>query len=199
MFLATQLADEARHVDVFLRRARLAGGDGRALGVSNVTTSRSLLSLLEVEDFTESSFLLSVLGEGTFLDLLRFIEMHAPDPATGELCRRARIDEARHVHFGVAHVRHALAHDPSLSPRLEAAVRRRAAAMASATIPAPLQDALTVLAAGDTAPAAIARGDRAFRALLDDMHQGRIKRLQTAGFSSEEAERLSALHTPNFM
>jgi hypothetical protein len=103
------------------------------------------------------------------------------------------------VHFGVAHVRHALAGDPALARRLEAAVQRRALALASAAVPAPLQDALTLLAAGSTDPAAVARGHRAYRELLDEMHDGRSKRLQSAGFSVEEAARLSALHTPNFM
>jgi len=83
MFLATQLADEARHIDVFLKRARVRGG----VGVSSATTSRSLLSLLLLEDFTEAAFLLSVLGEGTFLDLLKFVEQYAPDEATNELAR----------------------------------------------------------------------------------------------------------------
>ncbi|HTM21167.1 MAG TPA: ferritin-like domain-containing protein, partial [Kofleriaceae bacterium] len=115
MFLATQLADEARHIDVFLKRARAGGG---GLGVSTATTSRSLRSLLEPEDFTEASFLLSVLGEGTFIDLLRYVEDHAPDRPTAELCRRARADETRHVHFGIAHVRHALATDPAVAARL---------------------------------------------------------------------------------
>src|SRR5205085_9622648 len=77
MFLATQLNDEARHIDVFLKRANLAAG----IAVSSVPTSRSLLSLLELQDFSESAFLLSVLGEGTFLDLLSFIERYAPDEA----------------------------------------------------------------------------------------------------------------------
>ncbi|MFK8115316.1 MAG: ferritin-like domain-containing protein, partial [Rubripirellula sp.] len=106
MFLSTQMADEARHIDVFLKRARAGGG---GLGVSSATTSQSLLSLLELEDFTEAAFLLSVLGEGTFIDLLTFIEDHAPDEVTAEVVRRARNDEARHVHFGLVHVRHALA------------------------------------------------------------------------------------------
>ena len=59
MFLSTQMADEARHIDVFLKRARAGGG---GLGVSSVSTSQSLLSLLKLEDFTEAAFLLSVLG-----------------------------------------------------------------------------------------------------------------------------------------
>lgn len=197
MFLSTQMADEARHIDVFLKRARAGGG---GLGLSSATTSQSLLTLLELTDFTEAAFLLSVLGEGTFLDLLRFIERHAPDEVTADIVRRARNDESRHVHFGLAHVRHALAHDPSLYQRLENAVRRRATAMAAAGgVPDALQDGLTILAAGSTAPGQVARGHDAFRELLDQMHAGRIKRLEHAGFTSQQANTLSELHTPNFM
>jgi hypothetical protein len=197
MFLATQLADEARHIDVFLKRARIAGG---GVGASTVVTSRSLHSLLLPEDFTEASFLLSVLGEGTFLDLLRFIEDHAPDAATAAIAARARADEARHVHFGMAHVRHALSRDPTLFGRLEAAVRRRAATLAGLDgVPGPVADALTMLAAGDPSPGAVRRGHDAYRELLVTMHDNRVRRLQTAGFSPEQARTLSTLHTANFM
>jgi hypothetical protein len=196
MFLATQLADEARHIDVFLKRARAGGG---RLGLSSATTSRSLLTLLEARDFTEAAFLLSVLGEGTFLDLLRFVETHAPDEPTADLVSRARNDETRHVHFGMAHVRHALAHDPSLYGRLEDAVRRRAASIPATDAPAAVVDALTVLAARGTEPAAIARGHDAVRDLLEQMAENRVRRLVTAGFSEGQARTLSDLHTPNFM
>ncbi|MGH9882310.1 MAG: ferritin-like domain-containing protein [Pyrinomonadaceae bacterium] len=197
MFLALQLADEARHIQVFLKRARMCG---RGLGVSSVATSRSLLSLMTTEDFTEASFLLSVLGEGTFLDLLNFIERYAPDEPTAELTRRAKNDESRHVHFGLAHVRYGLSSDPELYGRLEAAVRRRAATLQGiGGVPAPLQDALTMLAAGDNTPKAVARGHEAFRELLETMHLSRIRRLGHAGFTVEQAEKISQLHTPNFM
>lgn len=197
MFLSTQMADEARHIDVFLKRARAGGG---GLGVSSATTSQSLLSLLELEDFTEAAFLLSVLGEGTFLDLLTFIEDHAPDEVTAEVVRRARNDEARHVHFGMVHVRHALAHDDTLYQRLETAVRKRAVSLSNVGgAPEPLQDGLTVLAAGSTDSKAIARGHDAFRELLHTMHESRVKRLEHAGFTSDQAKSLSDLHTPNFM
>ena len=197
MFLSTQMADEARHIDVFLKRARAGGG---GLGVSSATTSQSLLSLLELEDFTEAAFLLSVLGEGTFLDLLTFIEDHAPDEVTAEVVRRARNDEARHVHFGMVHVRHALAGEETLYDRLEAAVRKRAVRLSNVGgAPEPLQDGLTVLAAGGTDSKSIARGHDAFRELLHTMHGNRVKRLEHAGFTAEQAKHLSDLHTPNFM
>jgi hypothetical protein len=165
-----------------------------------VTTSRSLLSLLQIDDFTEATFLLSVLGEGTFLDLLSFIERHAPDDATAELTRRAKNDESRHVHFGLAHVRYALANDQNLYGRLEDAVRRRAASLEGVGgVPAPVQDALTILAAGGTEPRAVARGHQAFRELLETMHLSRIRRLERAGFNAEQGQIISELHTPNFM
>jgi hypothetical protein len=197
MFLSTQMADESRHIDVFLKRAR-SGGAG--LGISSVTTSQSLLSLLQVTDFTEATFLLSVLGEGTFVDLLRFIEDYAPDDVTAEVVHRAGNDEARHVHFGLVHVRHALANDSGLYQRLENAVRRRAATLANAGgVPEPLQDGLTILAAGGTTTSDVARGHDDFRQLLETMHTNRIKRLEHAGFTAEQARTLSELHTPNFM
>jgi len=196
MFLATQMNDEARHIDVFLRRARL----GRAQSVSSVTTSQSLLSLLQLEDFAEASFLLSVLGEGTFLDLLKYVEKYSPDEATTELLRRARVDETRHVHFGLVHVRHALRHDASLYGRLEASVRKRAATLSGAGgVPAPIADALTILAAGGGDPQAVRQGHDAFRELMEAMAENRVRRLEHAGFTPSQAKTLSDLHTPNFM
>ncbi|MGH9010725.1 MAG: hypothetical protein ACRDYF_12885, partial [Acidimicrobiia bacterium] len=60
-----QAADEARHVEVFTRRAELSGGP---LGTSGAGGRASLQTLLDEPDFSLASFLLSVLGEGTFLD-----------------------------------------------------------------------------------------------------------------------------------
>src|SRR5437899_7938142 len=127
MFLSTQSCDEARHIDVFVKRALVNGG---GLQFSSASTQRSLKTLLDREDFVEASFLLSVLGEGTFLDLLRFIETHAPDPVTAEIARRTRIDEARHVQFSLAHMKHAIESDSSLRQKLSAAARERASSLA---------------------------------------------------------------------
>jgi hypothetical protein len=58
---------------------------------------------------------------------------------------------------------------------------------------------LTILAAGGAEPRKVAKGHERFRELLETMHSSRIKRLQHAGFTSEQAETISRLHTPNFM
>jgi len=196
-FLSTQMMDEARHIEAFTKRA-LANGGG--LQYSAASTQLSLKTLFDQHDFTTASFLLSVLGEGTFLDLLRFIQDHAPDPVTAEICRRARADETRHVHFGMAHVRFYLAQDPAHYEELRAAVRQRAAVMSSITEVSPrVQEALAIVAAGGLDPSRLAEGTRLVRALMDEMHANRLKRLQVAGFTAEQAEEISRLHTPNFM
>ncbi len=60
-------------------------------------------------------------------------------------------------------------------------------------------NALTVLAGRSTEDRALARGHEAFRELLETMHLNRIRRLGYAGFTPEQAELISELHTPNFM
>jgi hypothetical protein len=56
-----------------------------------------MAALVDEPDFAIASFLLSVLGEGTFLTLLWFLERHAPDTITRTITRLAAQDEARHV------------------------------------------------------------------------------------------------------
>jgi hypothetical protein len=195
--LASQAADEARHVEVFTRRALLSGGP---LGTSSAGGRASLQTLLDEPDFTTASFLLSVLGEGTFLDLLRFIAGHAPDQVTADVTRLAARDEARHVAFGVAHTAHLAACDPSYLGTLRQAVERRHSALRdTAGLNAEVFDSLVLLAAGSWAPEAIRRGWQAVRDLQASMDEGRRRRLAYIGFPDDEAAELSALHTRNFM
>jgi hypothetical protein len=195
--LALQAADEARHMEVFTRRALL---NGRDLGLSTVGGRASLQTLLTEPDFASASFLLSVLGEGSFLPLLAFLRRHAPDPVTREVVMLAGQDEARHVAFGLAHLERHAQHEPALRPRLAAAVERRHAALAqTAGLNEEVYDALTLIAAGSFEPAAVERGALAVQALLDEMHRVRSEHLARLGFTGGEAETLSSLHTRNFM
>jgi hypothetical protein len=196
--LAVQVADEARHVEVFTRRAALKGG-GR-LGLSTAGGQASLLTLLEEPDFALAHFLLSVLGEGTFLSLLSFLERHAPDPVTRRITHLALADEARHVAFGMAHMEAVLAADPGLRSRLASAVRHRHDALAhTAGLNAEVFDALVVLAAGALTPAAVAVGFERVQRLEAEMDEGRRRRLAKLGFDQAEATELAELHTRNFM
>ncbi|MCB9744057.1 MAG: ferritin-like domain-containing protein [Alphaproteobacteria bacterium] len=195
--LAIQVADEARHIEVFTRRARLRRP---ALGLSTVGGQASLKTLLDEPDFALASFLLSVLGEGSFLDLLRFLMVHAPDPVTRQVARLTSQDEARHVAFGVAHLARHAKQDPGLTARLAASVHRRHQALQhTAGLNEEVFDALLLLSAGSWEPADLARGWERVSQLKADMDRGRRLRLSRLGFSEEEAATLSSLHVRNFM
>jgi hypothetical protein len=195
--LAVQVADEARHIEVFVRRALLDGGQ---LGSSTVGGRASLQTLIGEPDFGLASFLLSVLGEGSFLNLLAFLERHAPDHVTRQVSRLALQDEARHVAFGLAHLENTARVDPGMRGRMRAAVERRHDALAeTAGLNDEVFDSLVVLAAGSWEPDAIAAGFQRVQELQADMDEGRRRRLIRLGFPSADAVSLSALHTRNFM
>ena len=196
MWLASHVHDEARHVEVFTKRA-LAGGE-RAHALA--ATELSLQTLLDEHDFSAAALLLNVLGEGTFLDLLSFVSHHAPDAATATAARLAHQDERRHVQFGIAHVRHRLTHDPDERQRLVAAVEERAAKLVSLDGLSPVVgESLVLMAARSAQPADIGEAGRAVRHLLGRMSHNRVRRLRAAGFDRATAQRLSDLHTPNLM
>ena len=196
LWLSSHIHDEARHIEVFTKRSLAGGHRGYALA----STELSLQTLLAERDFTASSLLLNVLGEGTFLDLLRFIELHAPDAATAAAARLAHRDERRHVHFGISHIRRAMALDPDLQSALVAAAQARAAKLISLSGLSPiLIEALTIMSARSLAPAELSEAAADVRALMATMQRNRLRRLASAGFDQATARHLSDLHTPNLM
>ena len=195
--LAIQTADEARHIEVFTRRARLRRD---VLGLSTAGGQASLATLFDEPDFAIASFLLSVLGEGSFLSLLWFIRDHAPDPCTRKVAQLAAQDEARHVAFGLAHLARHVDEEPDLRERLATSIERRHATLAHTSgLNAEVFDALVLLAAGGWAPADLRRGHAAVVELVREMDAGRTQRLVRLGFDGDRAAGLSALHTRNFM
>jgi TusA-related sulfurtransferase len=196
MWLASHVHDEARHVEVFTKRALAGGRRSHALAA----TELSLHTLLDERDFTSAALLLNVLGEGTFLDLLSFVANHAPDAATATAAQLAHQDERRHVQFGIAHIRHRLAHDPGERDKLVAAVASRAAKLVSLDGLSPIVgESLVLMTARSRQPAEIGEAGSAVRDLMGRMHRNRIRRLRAAGFDRDTARELSDLHTPNLM
>jgi TusA-related sulfurtransferase len=195
--LTIQMADEARHLEIFGRRALLRRPQ---LGTSAIGGRASLFTLMAESDFTLASFLLSVLGEGTFVDLLHFLHEYGPDPVTRRVAWLAMQDERRHVLFGVAHLAQQSTLEPGLVDRLRAAIERRHDALRdTAGLNTDVFDALVVLAAGSWTPAAIRQGHKRVHELEQRMDEGRRRRLERLGFPADEAAELSALHTRNFM
>lgn len=195
--LAIQCADEARHVEVFTRRATLRRTNPSLSGAGG---QASLKTLFEANDFSSSAFLLSVLGEGSFINLLNFLQEYGPDATTRQIAKLVARDEARHVAFGMAHLEYRLSQDPGYHASLRAAIEQRYDELSSsAGLNEEVFDALILLAAGSTEAAAIKAGFARVQKLKQDMATGRKARLTKLGFASAEAERLADLHTRNFM
>lgn len=195
--LAIQIADEARHIDVFTRRLRLKG---REPALSTAGGQASLKTLLDEGDFSIAQMLLAVLGEGTLVDLLHFLRQYAPDPVTRQIARLAARDEARHVAFGMMHLLAHVEHEPHTLDRLALAIQSRNESLVHTSgLNEEVFDALVLLAAGEFTPGAILTGTKRVQELMRDMAAHRQARLEKLGYDQKTAQRLSALHTRNFM
>jgi hypothetical protein len=97
MLHCTQVMDEARHTEVFRKRA-LANGGG--LGRASAVVERFLQLILDAQSCDEGSALMHLLGEGIVLSLFRAGEAIAPSPVEQQVFRLCMQDEARHEACG---------------------------------------------------------------------------------------------------
>ena len=103
-FLASELYDTARHHDVFRTRALANGG---TLGLE----SPGLINRRIIESragWTETAVLMYLLRGPFTLMLYRYGEAYASNPAEKIIFRRSVQDKARHLAYGMAHVKYAI-------------------------------------------------------------------------------------------
>jgi hypothetical protein len=109
MFLCTQAMDEARHLEVFRKRA-LANGGG--LLHARTESELGLANILHAPSYIQGSFLMHVVGEGLVLDIFRAGEFLAQNKVEKEMYRLCMQDEARHVSYGTMHLKYFLENHP---------------------------------------------------------------------------------------
>ena len=107
LYLASQIMDEARHLDVFRKRALANGG-----GLMSGGPGSGLRSIIAARDFTEMSAIMHIIGEGFIQTLFRSGELLSHNEAEKRMFRLALQDESRHVAFGVMHMKHILETQP---------------------------------------------------------------------------------------
>jgi hypothetical protein len=105
LFLATQVMDEGRHLDVFRKRA-LANGGGL------LQAGPGAIGLLTAEDFTEMTATLHLVGEGFVQSVFRMGELIAKNEVDKRIFRLSAQDESRHVAFGVTHMKYVVETQP---------------------------------------------------------------------------------------
>lgn len=123
IFLATQVADEGRHLEVFHHRLRDLGVADpeteveRRASRSLLLFRRRLLELVGGRDWEAAIFAQNVILES--LEFAVFLD-HArdADPVTADVLRRVIKDERRHVGFGENELGRRLAGAPHIRARL---------------------------------------------------------------------------------
>ncbi len=108
LFLLTQIMDEARHLDVFRKRALVNGGGLLSEGQSG----SALRIILDAKDFTEMSAIMHVFAEGFVQSLFRTGEYVSYNDAEKTIYRLCAQDESRHLGFGVMHLKYILETQP---------------------------------------------------------------------------------------
>ena len=107
-FLATQMFDAARHCEVFRKRA-LANGGGMGLE-SKGDVNRMILE--SRGGWTETVLFLHLLRGDLTMTVYRYGEQFAHNDAERVIFSRCMEDKARHVAYGLQHLRYALSHQP---------------------------------------------------------------------------------------
>jgi hypothetical protein len=126
-FLQTQAMDESRHMDVFRKRVLANGG-----GMQPARAGSS--AVLAVQDFTEMTTLVHVLGEGLVQTLFRTGELFAQNEAEKKMFRLAAQDESRHVAFGVTHLKYLVETEPERGEQIHSYFDRMEEALGAAAV-----------------------------------------------------------------
>lgn len=177
LFLMTQIMDEARHTDVFRKRALANGGgllaQGPGLGLRN---------LLEARDFTEMSTMMHVQAEGFVQSMFRMGELIGQNPAEKTIFRLCAQDESRHLAFGVMHLKHILESQPERREEMHSYFDRvELIAAVTGTQGDYVTEALTVLLGGGSAPEQLDEGWRLQSLVRQKQFNEYYHRLKVAG------------------
>ena len=183
-FIASQAIDEARHAEVFRKRV-LAGGVGMMQALPQA--EHSLKAILDGDSYSEASAFMHLLAEGNVLTMFRFSEYISPTPVDKRIFQLVMQDEARHVSYGMQHLKWIIDHTPERKEQLHLALDE-AETFSISQFDSALFEAMIVLAGKGTKPAQIKRGIEIVGTLQVKQIEEYFGRLRRAGFE-ERIER----------
>jgi hypothetical protein len=190
MFLCTQAMDEARHLEVFRKRAMANGG---GLLRCRADTELGLANILMAPTYAQGSFLMHVGGEGLVLDIFRTGEFLAQNKCEKEIYRLCMQDEARHVSYGTMHLKYFLEHHPdraAAEEELHAVADAFERGFATFLVNPWLIEPLAVLAGGGIKH--IDRGMDAVKLVWRRIVDEYLNRCEVAGFDRRSRIKLPA-------
>jgi hypothetical protein len=185
MFLISQIMDEARHLDVFRKRA-LANGGGLMGQLNNSALAGGTID--SARDFTEMSARLHISGEGLVLSIFRMGELMSYNDAEKAMYRLAASDESRHVAFGVMHLQYIAQTDPERTAEIHSyldEIEMGLAAGIGGQNPAargtPSSTALAILLGGGSDGASLREGEQIALAVRQRQIKEYMQRVRVAG------------------
>jgi hypothetical protein len=105
LYLATVVFEDARAVEVFRKRALSNGG-----GLGLQSPGWSFRSVVDARNFSEFAVIQFVLQDSLTLAQYQYGEKYAKNPAEQFIFARAMQDKARHIAYGISHLKYALLH-----------------------------------------------------------------------------------------
>ena len=180
LFLASQIMDEARHLDVFRKRAL-------ANGVGLLQAGTGAVGLLTAQSFIEMVAQLHIVGEGFVQSVFRMGELFAQSEVDKRIFRLSAQDESRHVAFGVMHMKHLLETEPERREEIHTYLDRMEGQVgvvpnqAGLTGGGETTEALAILLGGGTGEAQLNEGYNKLMAIRRRQLKEYVHRLEVAG------------------
>ncbi len=105
LYLATTIFEDARAVEVFRKRALSNGG-----GLGLQAPGWGFRSIVDARNFTEMVAIQMVLQDSLTLAQYQYGEKYARNPAEKFIFARSLQDKARHIAYGITHLKYTLMH-----------------------------------------------------------------------------------------
>jgi hypothetical protein len=179
-YLCAQMIDEARHVEVFRKRA-LAGGQG--LKRASATAEQALKEMLFAETYPEGSFAVNVMLGSLVVGVYAHAAATARVAIDARLFRLCVQDTGRALAYGTGQARYHLAHQPHKAAALEAYLDATEHTLFGVAASPELLEPLIVLSGGGTGREEIRRGCRAVARLMERVVAGYLARCEAAGLA----------------
>ncbi len=191
-YLCAQMIDEARHVEVFRKRA-LAGGKG--LKRASATGEQALKEILCADTYVECSLSAHVMLNSLVLGVLRHVAAVSSSAVDQRICRLAMQDTAREIAYGVGHVRYHLAHQPGRGEFLHDYLDRTEHLLFGLAASRELIEPLIILSGGGIARDQTLAGGRRVQRLMALVAREYLERVQAAGLDRRARSRLASVFT----
>jgi hypothetical protein len=183
-YLCAQMIDEARHVEVFRKRALAGSGLKRA----SATVEQALKEILCAETYPEASLACNLMLASLVLGIFR--QHTAVSPVDAQIFRLSMQDTAREIAYGVGHLRYHLEHQPQHAEYLQDFLDRTEHTFLGVAASPELLEPMIVLAGKGTAKPQLAAGAQRIRTLLQHTVSEYLERLRAVGLDRRTRSRL---------